>query len=272
MVTSGAMSRKYFLASMTLLVAVAWIILWTWHQSPYGRYLHYGALGSLNLDSAICRSLPPGLLRDSIVPAALFVAGWLLMIVAMMLPSSTPLLDIFRRLTRNRSDHAVLVTLLVVGYLTIWVAFSFVILALDSVIYLTAGGTIWLSSNAWLIGGAILFVAGLYQFSSLKYRCLDQCRSPLGFVMQHWRGSDEKRQAFLLGVHHGIFCVGCCWALMLLMFVVGSGSVGWMLILGAVMAVEKNFAWGRHLSLPLGLLLIGWSGVIIAAHWWLPAT
>jgi predicted metal-binding membrane protein len=270
--TSGATSRNYFLASMALLVAVAWIILWTWHQTPYARYLHYGALGSLNVDSAICRSLSPGPLRDSFVPAVLFVVGWLVMIMAMMLPTTIPLLGIFQRLTRDRSDHTALVTWLVVGYLAIWVAFSFVVLLLDKVIYLSGGGTTWLYTNGWRISAAILLIAGLFQFSSLKYRCLDQCRSPLSFVMQYWRGRDEKRHAFLLGVHHGIFCIGCCWALMLLMFVFGTGSVGWMLILGAVMAVEKNFTWGRHLSLPLGMLLIGWSGVIIASNWWLLAT
>lgn len=272
MATRSATGRNLFLVSVTLLTVVAWIILWTWHQSPYGRYLHYGALGSLNLNNVICRALGPGPLRDSILPAALFVAGWSLMIVAMMLPASTPLLEIFRRLTHRRSDRTTLMTLVVLGYLAIWVAVSFVILALDRVIYLSPGGTIWLSSNAWLIGSAILFFAGLYQFSGLKYRCLDQCRSPLGFVMQHWRGSDEKRHAFLLGVHHGIFCVGCCWALMLLMFVFGTGSIGWMLILGAVMAVERNIPWGRHLSMPLGVILIGWSGAVMASNWWRLAT
>jgi predicted metal-binding membrane protein len=76
--------------------------------------------------------------------------------------------------------------------------------------------------------------------------------------MEHWRGRRDQGQSFLLGVHHGLFCIGCCWALMLLMFGVGAGSFGWMLVLGAIMAVEKNMPWGRRLSMPLGLLLLGW--------------
>ena len=75
-------------------------------------------------------------------------------------------------------------------------------------------------------------MAGVYQFTPLKYHCLDKCRAPLGFIMGHWRGRRERLQALRLGLHHGLFCVGCCWSLMLLMFAVGVGSLGWMLALG----------------------------------------
>jgi predicted metal-binding membrane protein len=111
-----------------------------------------------------------------------------------------------------------------------------------------------------------LAVAGVFQFSPLKYRCLDKCRTPLSFVQQHWRGRNERRNAWLLGLHHGAFCVGCCWALMLLMFAVGTGSVGWMLAMGVVMAVEKNLPWGRWLSAPLGAALLAAAVVILVQH------
>jgi predicted metal-binding membrane protein len=84
--------------------------------------------------------------------------------------------------------------------------------------------------------------------------------------MQYWRGKRDQLHSFMLGIHHGIFCVGCCWALMLLMFVVGTGSIGWMLALGAVMAIEKNMPWGRKLSAPLGVALIGLGLLIILLH------
>jgi predicted metal-binding membrane protein len=80
--------------------------------------------------------------------------------------------------------------------------------------------------------------------------------------MGHWRGRQEKAQAFRLGAHHGLFCLGCCWSLMLLMFAVGAGNLGWMLALAAVMGVEKNVAWGKKISAPLGILLLGW-GLIL---------
>jgi predicted metal-binding membrane protein len=114
----------------------------------------------------------------------------------------------------------------------------------------------WLVANVWAIGAAILAIAGGYQFTEIKYRCLDKCRAPLGFVIAHWRGADEKSQAFLLGIGHGAFCVGCCWCLMLLMFVIGSANIGWMLALGAVMAAEKNLPAGRRLAPPIGAVLL----------------
>src|SRR6266446_3475833 len=114
----------------------------------------------------------------------------------------------------------------------------------------------WLGSHAWVISAVTLAGAGVYQFSSLKYRCLEKCRSPLSFITEHWHGRGERGQAFILGVHHGLFCVGCCWLLMLLMFAVGVGSLGWMLALGAVMALEKNMPWGRRVSAPLGVALL----------------
>jgi predicted metal-binding membrane protein len=120
----------------------------------------------------------------------------------------------------------------------------------------------WLTFNGWLVGAATLALAGLFQFSALKYRCLMECRMPFAFVARHWRGENAAREALLLGAHHGLYCVGCCWALMLVMLVVGLGSVGWMLLLGALMAAEKNLPWGRRLSAPLGLVLLGWSGWI----------
>jgi predicted metal-binding membrane protein len=113
-----------------------------------------------------------------------------------------------------------------------------------------------------------LLLAGAFQFSKLKYRCLDKCRAPFSFVIEHWRGGDTRWQALRLGAHHGVFCVGCCWALMFLMFAVGTGSIGWMLALGAIMAVEKNMPWGRKLSAPLGIVLLAWGVLIVVDHSW----
>ena len=121
----------------------------------------------------------------------------------------------------------------------------------------------WLDENSWVLGAGTLLLAGVYQFTPLKYMCLDKCRSPLSFITEHWHGSREQGEAFKLGLHHGLFCVGCCWSLMLLMFAVGVGNIGWMLALGAVMAIEKNMPWGRRLSAPLGLALFA-AGLTVA--------
>jgi predicted metal-binding membrane protein len=137
---------------------------------------------------------------------------------------------------------------------------------LDATLHAMAQRSGWLTFNAWVLGAGVLAIAGLFQFSRLKYYCLDQCRTPLSFIIQHWHGVTPRRDAFLLGMHHGVFCVGCCWAIMLLMFIVGTGNVGWMLALGAMMAIEKNAAWGRWLSQPLGFALIAGATIIIVAN------
>jgi predicted metal-binding membrane protein len=101
-----------------------------------------------------------------------------------------------------------------------------------------------------------LLVAGVYQFTPLKYVCLDKCRSPYSFVVGHWRGRAPQREALGLGLHHGLYCVGCCWSLMLLMFAIGVGSLVWMFVLAIFMGIEKNLAWGRNLSQPVGVVLL----------------
>src|SRR5262245_61307308 len=245
--------RRAFLGLMISLAGLAWCALWMWDRSPYGRYLKHEPLGGLDAGSIM-------------LALTLYLAGWVLMTVAMMLPTTLPLLEVFRRLTAPRQDRARLLTLVVAGYLGVWLGFGILAHGTDWLLHEIVERSSWLEANAWLIGTATLLVAGAFQFSRLKYRCLDKCRAPLSFVTQYWRGRHERRNAFLLGVHHGLFCVGCCWALMLLMFAVGVGNVAWMLILGAVMAVEKNMPWGRKLSAPLGVVLLAWGGLILFNH------
>jgi predicted metal-binding membrane protein len=184
----------------------------------------------------------------------------------MMLPTSLPLLAAFHRLTRQRSDQPLLIGLVVAGYLGVWTLFGGLVHVGDRRLHAAVDHLPWLQAHAWAIGAATLLVAGIYQFTPLKYHCLEKCRSPLSFVVEHWRGRRERLHALWLGIHHGIFCVGCCWSLMLLMFVVGVGNIGWMLALGAVMAAEKNLPWGRRLSAPLGLGLLFWGATLVVLH------
>ncbi len=239
--------RRLFTALTVGLVALAWLVLWLWGQSPYGRFLSHEELGEVEL----------GLDSDALLLALVFVGGWTLMTFAMMLPTSLPLVTLFQTITRRRADRRRLVVLLVAGYLSVWALFGVVAHLGDRGLHEAVEQSAWLEDRAWALGAATLLVAGAYQFTPLKYHCLDKCRSPLSFIMEYWRGSHEQALAFRLGVHHGVFCVGCCWSLMLLMFAVGVGNLGWMLALGTVMAVEKNMPWGRALSAPLGLALIG---------------
>ena len=182
--------------------------------------------------------------------------GWLLMIVAMMLPSSIPLVMTFGMLVRRRQRPGQLVALLLAGYLVVWGGFGLAAWVGDRAIHTAVDALPWLAEHPQLIIATTLLVAGLWQFSPLRDRCLDECRSPLGFVMNRWRGASERREALAMGIAHGAFCVGCCWSLMLVMFGVGLGSLSAMLALGALTAIEKNMPWGRRLSQPLGVVLI----------------
>jgi predicted metal-binding membrane protein len=256
-------SRRAFLPVIGGLIALAWLTLLLWELSPYGRYLDHGRWTELGLAAYLCQALPAG---PVVLPALLYVGGWVLMTVAMMLPTILPLLGIFARLVEKRPDRTVLLILVIVGYLLIWAAFGLAAHGLDYLLHSLAVEVPWLAFNGWIIGAGVLATAGAFQFSPLKYDCVEKCRAPFSFVNEHWRGRAPHRQSLLLGMHHGIFCVGCCWAIMLLMFVVGTGSVGWMLVLGAVMAIEKNVRWGRRLSAPLGAGLLAWATIIAVGH------
>lgn len=260
---SAARHRIFFFPVLGGLIVFTWIALWAWSLSPYGNYLQHGNWLDPGPAAFLCRAIPQG---DVLVPAAIYTAGWVLMTVAMMLPTTLPLLEQFRRMTAQRSDGNQLLSLVVAGYLSVWIAFGVVAHGLDWLVLESVSSAPWLALNGWALGAGVIAVAGAFQFSALKHRCLEKCRTPLSFIIEHWSGREHRRQAFYLGVHHGVFCVGCCWALMLLMFVVGTASVGWMLLVGAIMAIEKNIPWGRRLSTPLGLCLLAAAGVTVLVN------
>jgi len=234
--------RQVFTPLLLALIALAWVTLWLWGQSPYGRFLSHDTLRSAEVSTG-------GLI-------ALLIAGWVVMVVAMMLPTSLPLMGLFHRMTRQRSDRVQLVCLVLAGYVLVWTLFGVLAVLGDRVLHEAVARSAWLAAHAWLIGASLFGIAGLYQFTPLKYYCLDKCRSPVSFLMTHWQGRHDRYHALRLGVCHGLFCLGCCWSLMLLMFAVGMGNLGWMLLLGAVMAIEKNLPWGRRFSAPLGIVLL----------------
>ncbi|AMO25574.1 membrane protein [Ramlibacter tataouinensis] len=254
---------RVFIPVLAALVALAWAALWAWTRSPYGRYMEHGDWTASGPAAFLCQAVPAG---GILVPAALYAAAWILMTAAMMLPTTLPLFNAFDRVTAGRADHGGLLVRLALGYMAVWGAFGLAAHALHAALLALLARIPELAWHGWVIGAATIALAGAFQFSRLKYRCLDKCRTPLSFVMQHWRGTAPERDAFALGAHHGLYCVGCCWALMMLMFALGAGSLGWMLLLAAVMAVEKNVAWGRRLSAPLGLALLAWSAVVVATH------
>lgn len=253
----------WFMPIMGGLIGLSWVALLLWEQSPYGRYLDHGTWTEIGLAATICRAIPAG---NVLLPTLLYAGGWLLMLAAMMLPTTLPLLRRFDHMVAARADRAFLLGLLIAGYLLAWVGFGIAAHLLDLVLHVIARRGTWVALHGWLLGAGVLLIAGAFQFTTLKYHCLDRCRTPIGFIIKHWHGVRPRHDALHLGVSHGVFCVGCCWAIMLLMFVVGTGNVGWMLLLGSVMALEKNAPWGRKLGRLLGAVLIGVAGLTVVGH------
>jgi predicted metal-binding membrane protein len=241
--------QRPFVAALAGLIALSWLSLWSFGRSPYGQLVHAHG-GSHGLGTVYVS-----------------IAGWTLMIVAMMLPTTLPLVVLFHSFVRTRATRIRLTSALVAGYLWVWTLFGLVAFAGNHVVRGLVDQIGWLEVNAWALAAGVLGAAGVYQFSGLKHKCLEKCRSPLSFIMEHWHGEREEQNAFHLGIRHGVFCIGCCWSLMLLMFLVSSGNLTWMLVLASVMAAEKNLPWGRLLTAPLGALLIGSAGVLVATAW-----
>ncbi|MDH3666673.1 MAG: DUF2182 domain-containing protein [Paracoccaceae bacterium] len=192
-------------------------------------------------------------------------AIWLLMSVAMMLPTAAPVIDIYVRLSRRIEDRrAAHVTAFAGGYLGAW-----------GLLAVAAGGAQAFLSEpiaarattlpaAWPAGG-ILLLAGLYQFTPLKQACLTLCRNPLTFFMSHWR--DGIGGASRMGLHHGAVCIGCCWALMGLMFLSGAMNLAWMATLGLVMLLEKTAPGAGRIGRLLGLAMaLAGAGLILSEY------
>ena len=193
---------------------------------------------------------------------ALFACAWQAMIVAMMLPSSLPLMRLFGSVTTQRPRPLRLRASFYGGYALVWTAFGLAAFLFDVGVHATVDAWPWLSRHDWLIGGSLLAAAGAFQFTPLKYACLDRCRAPGAFLLRYYeRGAGG---ALRLGLRHGAFCLGCCWALMLVIPAAGVASLAWMAILTAVMVLEKTHPAGRRLAPVVGVALILFSSIVVA--------
>jgi predicted metal-binding membrane protein len=217
-----------------------------------------GSAAALHHDHLLAHGLPHW------VGVVLFLASWQLMTAAMMLPSSMPLVKLFWAASRRRAALAAFLG----GYALIWSIFGFLAFAGDGLVHALVRTFPALEQRPWLIAGGVLVTAGAFQFTRLKDACLDECRHPAVFLMRGYRRGTGA--AFRLGRDHGVFCLGCCWAMMLVMFAAGFANLAWMAVLAAVMAYEKIGRHGRALTPVLGVALAGWGAVVLAHPSWLP--
>ncbi|HEX8730822.1 MAG TPA: DUF2182 domain-containing protein [Ktedonobacterales bacterium] len=202
------------------------------------------------------------------VAALVFLACWQVMIAAMMLPANMPTLNLMLGASRSQSRPARERAAFLAGYAALWTAFGLLAFTGDTLIHRTVDTWPWLAAHTFLIGATTLAVAGAFQFSRLKARCLTTCHAPHARFAHGYRVG--VRSAWLLGARHGLSSVGCCWALMLSMFGIGVGGPGWMAALTAAMLVEERYATARAPRLALGIALLALAVLWLARPAWLP--
>lgn len=186
----------------------------------------------------------------------LFMVTWTVMMIAMMFPATAPVVLLFDRWRRSRNRKIAPTFSFVTGYLAVWAVVGLLVYGVLVAIEMNVEN----STTAVRLGGVTLVVAGLYQLSPLKTICLTKCRSPLGLVMQHAQLLGRGlRGPFRVGVFHGAYCLGCCWALMAVLIVLGLMSLGWMAAVSALILVEKVLPAGRGFgrAIGVGLALAG---------------
>jgi predicted metal-binding membrane protein len=177
--------------------------------------------------------------------AGLFLVTWIVMMVAMMFPSIAPMVLAHAGIVRSRGEGPTPTVAFVLGFLVVWSAAGLVPLGIIQVL----GSSFAAPISTWLprLGGAVIALAGIYQFTPFKNACLSTCRSPLGFILTHDFGSGIPGAA-RAGIAHGLYCLGCCWAIMAVLAVVGLMNLVWMAVFAALFFLEKNWRHGVTLS------------------------
>jgi predicted metal-binding membrane protein len=193
-------------------------------------------------------------------------AMWAVMMVAMMLPSTLPFVFAFSQEQRRRQAHqgtVVPTAFFVAGYLVVWVMFGAVCAALQEFLHRRALLSPLMVSTSFVLSACLLMAAGVYQWTPLKNACLHHCRTPFAFLLGEWR--EGKRGAVRMGAEHGLFCVGCCWMLMLLPFAAGVMDLRWMAGITVLLMLEKAAPGGEWVSrIAGGVLAAAGAGVL----WW----
>jgi predicted metal-binding membrane protein len=210
-----------------------------------------------------------GVVADGPPPAGavlLFLAGWQVMIAAMMLPSSLPLVRMFAAASARAPGRGRALAAFLGAYALIWTTFGALAFAADAGLHALVHASHWLERHEWAIGPSVLILAGAFQFTSLKDACLRACRHPSSFIHRHYRRGTTA--AFRVGARHGLFCVGCCWALMLVMFALGVASLIWMALLTALMVHEKTRPTGARAVPVTGATLLALGSTLFLYGAW----
>lgn len=249
--TAQPMSRErnLILAALLLLAAAAWALL-LWQAGSADERMMGLAMG---------------------MSAPLFLAVWVAMMVAMMFPTAAPMILTFVRVHegRRQGGQSFVPTWVFVGaYLAIWTLFGALAYAAAVAAQALAASSMWLMENAARLGGATLVLAGLYQLSPLKHACLAKCRTPLDFILNGWR--DGYVGTLRMGLEHGVYCLGCCWLLFVILFPLGTMNVAAMAVITLLIFAEKSLPVGRRMAQAAAVALIAYGALVVSVPEALP--
>jgi predicted metal-binding membrane protein len=230
-------------------IAAAWLVCAWAELSGNAAQLHHHALYESR--------------RPYWLAALIVLAGWQFMTAAMMLPSSLGFIRLYAATAGRAPDFPRALLLFLGGYFAVWTAFALAAFTGDMQLHRIADAWPWLTAHAMLIPAGTLGLAALYQFTPLKDACLKACRHPGVYLMRHYRRG--ALNGLRLGFGHALFCVGCCWALMLVMFAAGVAHLAWMGVLAAIMFVEKATPVGDRIVVPVGAALGALAGIALLA-------
>jgi predicted metal-binding membrane protein len=235
-------------------IVAAWAICAWAERNGYATQLHHHALYQSG--------------RPYWIAALVMLAAWQFMTAAMMLPSSVGFIRLYAVTAGLAPDFPRALILFLGGYFAVWTAFALAAFSGDMQVHRMVDVWPWLGAHATLIPAATLGLAALYQFTPLKDACLKACRHPGIYLMRHYRRG--ALNGLRLGFGHALYCVGCCWALMLVMFAAGVAHLAWMGVLAAIMFVEKATPAGNRIVAPVGAALAALAGVALLAPGTIP--
>ena len=248
--------RIIVLSALALITALSW------------AYVASLASDMQNMEMATEMSMPQ-MQAWSVTDFALTFVMWVVMMVAMMTPSAAPMILLFAGVNRSRREQQVPyvpTSVFLLGYLVVWAAFSVLATAAQWGLHTVSLLSPMMVSTSPVLGGVLLLVAGIYQWTPLKHACLSKCRSPLGFVLNEWR--EGRWGAFLMGLKHGSYCTGCCWSLMALLFVAGVMNLLWVAAIAGFILLEKLAPAGQRMGQAAGVLMIAGGVVLLGVTLW----
>jgi predicted metal-binding membrane protein len=245
--------RVVISSCLVLLIALAWAYLFHLDREMSGAMEHDQMMADMGMTMDM-----PWTAADVFFTFAM----WAVMMVGMMMPSASPVVLLFAGMHRGKGAHRTprAVFAFAAGYLLVWTAFSAAAALAQWALHQAAMLSPMMTTSSVRLGGTILIAAGIYQLTPFKGACLTHCRTPLGFVMSHWR--DGTAGALRMGIVHGVYCLGCCWALMCVLFVVGVMNLLWVAAIAIFVLVEKVAPAGAIVARVAGVAMIAIGGYL----------